>query len=125
MLVLQVAQAQEDLHKYDSDLIQQTFMDLGLSLLVDGSRDNEIKIKDLPDIEVGDWKSWAPTKGCIQPTDQLLQSQLDTVISNQTVDEVEAQAIRVEEAEARQESQGDDDSDNSSIEQLHISLVSY
>jgi hypothetical protein len=51
-----VAQAQEDLYKYDSDLIRQTFTDLGLSLPTDGSQDNEIKIKDLPSIQVGNWK---------------------------------------------------------------------
>jgi hypothetical protein len=61
MLVSWVAQAWEDLHKYDSGLIRQTFTDLGLSLPVDGSRDHEIKIKDLPGLQVGNWKNWKPT----------------------------------------------------------------
>jgi len=37
MLVNWVAQAWEDLYKYDSQLIQQTFTDLGLTLPTDGS----------------------------------------------------------------------------------------
>jgi hypothetical protein len=57
MLASLVAQAWEDLYQYDSDLIRQTFIDLGLSLPIDGSRDHEIKIKDLPGIQVGNWKS--------------------------------------------------------------------
>jgi hypothetical protein len=115
MLVSWVAQAWEDLHKYDNHLIQQTFIDLGLSLPIDGSRDNEIKIKDLPGIQVGDWKSWAPTNGCIQLLDRLVQSWLDTVTSNQTVDEIKAQAIKIKEADIGQDSQGNDESDNSTI----------
>lgn len=37
-------------------MIQQTFRKLGLSLAIDGSEDKEISIKDMPNIEVGDWK---------------------------------------------------------------------
>jgi hypothetical protein len=53
MLVSWVAQAWDDLHCYDSESIRQAFRDVGLALPTDGSRDDEIKIKDLPGIQVG------------------------------------------------------------------------
>ena len=55
MLTKWVGQAWEELHKDHGSLICQTFRRLGLSLAVDGSEDHEIKVKDIPDIEVGDW----------------------------------------------------------------------
>ena len=55
MLIEWVKQAWAELHKNHGDLIQQTFKRLHLSLAIDGSEDNEIKIKDLPNIKVGDW----------------------------------------------------------------------
>ena len=39
-----------------SSLICQTFRKLGLSLAVDGSEDDELSVKDIPGITVGDWK---------------------------------------------------------------------
>jgi hypothetical protein len=33
-----------------------TFRQIGISLNLDGSEDSEIKIRDVPDIEVGDWR---------------------------------------------------------------------
>ena len=56
------AQAWEDLHKYDSGLIRQSFIDLGPALSTDGSKDRKIKIKGLPGITVGDWQSWKSQK---------------------------------------------------------------
>jgi hypothetical protein len=41
------------MHAKDSDMIQQAFMQVRLELLIDGSRDYEIKIKDFPDVQVG------------------------------------------------------------------------
>ena len=69
-------------------------------------------------MQVGNWKSWTLTKGCTQPSDQSVQSWLDTVIGNQTLQDGEVAVIGIEEAEAeaRQESQGDSDSDNSGME---------
>lgn len=55
MLTHWVGQAWRELHKDNGDLIRQTFRKLGLSLTVDGSEDTELKIRDLPNIEVGDW----------------------------------------------------------------------
>jgi hypothetical protein len=36
---------------------------VGLGLPVDGSRDYEIKIKDFPGVQVGNWKDWQPREG--------------------------------------------------------------
>ena len=33
---------------------------VGLGLRIDGSRDHEIKIKDFPDVQVGNWMDWQP-----------------------------------------------------------------
>lgn len=49
-----VSQAWEKLHLKHKDTIIQTFV--GLSLNPDGSKDSELKIKDLPNIEVGDYR---------------------------------------------------------------------
>jgi hypothetical protein len=84
----------------------KAFEEVGLSLPVDGSRDKEIKIRDLPGLEVGDWESWTPTGGIAQPSDEqpttialpdleiptktaTLDAWLDKVMSNKTLKEVE------------------------------------
>lgn len=60
MLTEWVGQAWRELHAEQSGLIRRTFRKLGLSLAVDGSEDEEISIKDVPDIEVGDWRLTNP-----------------------------------------------------------------
>ena len=60
MLTKWVGQAWMDLHKDHKKLICQTFRRVGLSLAVDGSQDHEIRVKDIPDIEVGDWHLTLP-----------------------------------------------------------------
>ena len=55
LLTKWVAQAWDDLHKELGGTIVDTFRKLGLALAVDGSEDHEISVKDLSDIEVGDW----------------------------------------------------------------------
>jgi hypothetical protein len=101
MLVSWVAQAWDDLHKYDSQTIIDAFRDVGLSLPIDGSQDDQIKVRDLPGLEVGDWKSWTPVGGIPQPSDELLDTvalpdleMQDTVMSNKTLQEVEAEALQ-------------------------------
>ena len=103
MLTQWVRQAQDDLHRYNSEFIKQAFRDVGLSLPTDGSQDNQIKIKDLLGIQVGNWQDWAPTKGVVQllneesiiqtSDDQLSTSWIDTVMSNRTLQEVEDQSL--------------------------------
>ena len=84
MLVSQVAQAWDDLHKYNSESIRQAFRDVGLSLPTDGSQDDKIKIKDLPSIEVGNSQDRALKKGAEQPSDEG-----EVMMSNRTLQEVE------------------------------------
>jgi hypothetical protein len=50
------------MHAKDSDMIQQAFQQVGLGLPIDGSRDHEIKIKDFPDVQVGNWMDWQHRK---------------------------------------------------------------
>lgn len=46
MLVSWVAQAWDDLHRWDSESIRQVFRDVGLAIPTNRSRDDEIKIKN-------------------------------------------------------------------------------
>jgi hypothetical protein len=46
----------------DSDMIRQAFQQVGLGLPIDRSRDHEIKIKDFPNVQVGNWMDWKPRK---------------------------------------------------------------
>jgi hypothetical protein len=41
------------MHTEDSDMIRQAFKQVGLGLPVDGNQDHDIKIKDFPDVQVG------------------------------------------------------------------------
>jgi hypothetical protein len=52
-----VGQAWREFHKdkKSKELIVKTFEKLGLSLAVDGSQDEKLHVKDMPDIQVGDW----------------------------------------------------------------------
>ena len=50
-----VGKAWERLHIEHKDTIINTFQNVGLSLNPDGSEDHKLKIKDLPNITVGDW----------------------------------------------------------------------
>ena len=56
MLTKWVGQAWRELNINNSELIRQTFCKLGLSLVVDGSEDEELSIRDLLGIVVGDWR---------------------------------------------------------------------
>ena len=55
-----VGNAWETLHRDHKDTIIKTFRQTGLSLNPDGSDDRELKIRDLPGIEVGDWRRQEP-----------------------------------------------------------------
>jgi hypothetical protein len=41
-------------------MIHEALKQAGLGLPVDGSQDHEIKIKDFPEIQVGNWMDWRP-----------------------------------------------------------------
>jgi len=57
---------------------------VGLGLPVDGSQDHEIKIKDFPEVQVGNWKDWQPIRG-----------EGDKLESNLTPEEVEKLASEI------------------------------
>ena len=67
-------------------MIRQAFVQVGLGLPVDGSRDHEIKIKDFPDVQVGNWKDWQPRKE---------EGEGEDLQSNLTLEEVEILASRI------------------------------
>jgi hypothetical protein len=70
---------------FTSKSIRQAFRDVGLALPINRSQDSEIKIKDLPNIQVGNWQDWTPTKGVEQPSVLLI----NTIMSNRTLKEIE------------------------------------
>ena len=84
LLTKWVGQAWEDMHAEDGDMIRQAFVQVGLGLPIDGSRDHEIKIKDFPDVQVGNWKDWQPRK-----------EEGEELQSNLTLEEVEILASKV------------------------------
>jgi hypothetical protein len=55
LLTQWVAQAWERLHLEHKDTIIKTFWNVGLALNSDGSEDNELSIRDLPDLIVRDY----------------------------------------------------------------------
>jgi hypothetical protein len=56
LLTKWVAQAFERVHLEHKDAIIACFKNVGLSLAVDGSEDHLLKIRDLPNLTIGDWK---------------------------------------------------------------------
>jgi hypothetical protein len=72
---------------YFNNMIQQAFQQVGLGLPIDGNRDHEIKIKDFPDVQVGNWMDWQP-KEAIKGEGEELQSNL-------TLEEVEKLASEI------------------------------
>jgi transposase-like protein len=84
LLTKWVGQAWEDMHAEDSDMIRLAFKQVGLGLPVDGSQDHEIKIKDFPEVQVGNWKDWQPIRG-----------EGDKLESNLTPEEVEKLASEI------------------------------
>jgi hypothetical protein len=85
LLTKWVGQAWEDMHAKDSDMIRQAFVQVGLGLPIDGSRDHEIKIKDFPDVQVGNWSDWQPKEA----------KEGEDIQSNLTPEEVEALASSI------------------------------
>ena len=68
-------------------MIRQAFVQVGLGLPIDGSRDHEIKIKDFPDVQVGNWKDWQPK--------EAIKGEGEDIQSNLTPEEVEILASRM------------------------------
>jgi hypothetical protein len=75
------------MHAKDSDMIRQAFIQVGLGLPIDGSRDHEIKIKDFPDVQVGNWRDWQPK--------EAIKGEAEDMQSNLTLEEVEVLASSI------------------------------
>src|SRR6202165_406675 len=85
LLTKWVGQAWDDMHTEDSDMIRQAFRQVGLGLPIDSCQDHEIKIKDFPEVQVGNWKDWQPTTG----------GDIEELQSNLTLEEVEKLAAEM------------------------------
>jgi hypothetical protein len=72
-----VAKAFERVHLEHKDAIIACFKNVGLSLAIDGSEDHLLKIRDLPNITVGDWEK-AP-KGTEENLAIIDDDVLDTI----------------------------------------------
>ena len=55
MITKWVGQAWREFHAEQSHVIVKTFRKVSLSLTIDGSKDHELHVKDIQDIQVGDW----------------------------------------------------------------------
>ena len=78
MLTHWVGQAWREFHRDPAMVctIKRTFRQVGLALPVDGSEDENIKIKDIPDVEVGDWRL-APDQSNLEAVESGL-GEIDT-----------------------------------------------
>jgi DDE superfamily endonuclease len=85
LLTRWVGQAWDDMHAKDSDMIRQAFVQVGLGLPIDGSRDSEIKIKDFPGVQVGNWRDWHPKEG--EDMSNLTLEEVEVLASSITVDD--------------------------------------
>ena len=68
-------------------MIQQAFVQVRLGLLINRSQDHEIKIKDFPDVQVGNWKDWQPK--------EAIKGEREDIQSNLRPEEVEILASRM------------------------------
>jgi hypothetical protein len=89
LLTKWVGQAWEDMHAQDSDMIRQAFVQVGLGLPIDGSRDHEINIKDFPDVQVGNWRDWQPREARKEEDIQsnLTPEEVEILASSMPVDD--------------------------------------
>lgn len=58
MLTHWVGQTWREIHQQNPDLVRKTFRKLELPFAVDGSDVEELCIKDIPDIEVRNWRRY-------------------------------------------------------------------
>ena len=56
MLTQWVGKAWIKFHEQHRGTIVRSFRKIGVTLAIDGSEDEELAIKDIPDVEVGDWR---------------------------------------------------------------------
>ena len=68
-------------------MIRQAFKQVGLGLPIDGSQDHEIKIKDFPEVQVGNWTYWQPTKDGDELQSNLTPEEVEKLASEIPVDD--------------------------------------
>jgi hypothetical protein len=94
LLTQWVGEAWEQIHRDHKETIIKAFRNLGLSLNPDGSEDSELKIKDLPNIEVGDYTSTSTSAIPIDDDDEL---EGDTIVVQSTyISRSERESIQAE-----------------------------
>ena len=129
MLTNWVGEAWTKLHKEKGHVIRETFRKLGLSLAVDGSEDHEISVKDINDLEVGDWRlSDTTTEDVYNALDPTEQRKLQRATkgysntSNEYVHDTEDLALLEENEDGEIDAEGVTDSemdfDSSSDEEV-------
>ena len=96
LLTKWVGQAWRELHAQQGPLISNTFRKLGLSLAVDGSEDAEISVKDIPDLEVGDWRLSSDQED-VQEVEEVIES--TTVETNEGFDNGEREYVMQDEVD--------------------------
>ena len=78
------------MHAQDSDMICQAFKQVGLGLPIDGSQDHEIKIKDFPEVQVGNWRDWQPPSGDIgELQSNLTPEEVEKLASEVPIDDMD------------------------------------
>ena len=99
LLTKWVGQAWREFHAQQASLITSTFRKLGLSLAVDGSEDAEISVKDIPDIEVGDWR--LPDQDDVQEMEEA--SEITAAKGDEGPDNVEREYVMQDEMDEMDE----------------------
>jgi hypothetical protein len=94
LLTQWVGEAWEQIHRDHKETIIKTFRNLGLSLNPDGSKDSELKIKNLLNIEVGDYTSTSSSAILIDDDNEL---EGDTIVIQSTyISRSERESIQAE-----------------------------
>ena len=104
-------------------MIRQTYRNLGLSLTVDGSENAELKIRDIPNIEVGDWRLIQEkvepddSTGIDEPTGEMMGGQSINADANETVDTGEVEYDLMEEDDHSENDLSGNDNSKDDIDQ--------
>ena len=69
-------------------MVHQAFKHVRLGLPTDGSQDHDIKIKDFPDVQVGDRKDSQLTKGGNEELQSNLTPEIERLASEIHVDDI-------------------------------------
>ena len=71
-------------------MIRQAFVQVRLGLPINGSRDHKIKIKDFPDVQVGNQKDWQPREAKKEDIQSYLTpEEVEILASSMQVDDID------------------------------------